>query len=177
MGASNGKWVPNYKPDVNPNNCVTMLRDLNVPFRPATARYKDWDAGMVWPEPYSMDMAYFPQHQTVYPDDTSVLNSAITAFACAQLVRIGEKVHRDLTGRSDLTKDQIVDRVNEAILKAVEGKFDNRFIIIPETQFTADDNLRGYSWTTVIKLGAANMTTVQSLTVESYRAADLQATA
>jgi hypothetical protein len=173
MGASNGKWVPNYKPDVNPNNVVTTLRDLNVVFRPATARYKDWEASMVWPEPYTMDTMYFPAHQTVYPDDTSVLNSAITAFACAQLVRIGDKVHRDYTGRSDLTKDQIIERVNAAILAEVDGKFDNRFIIIPETQFTADDDLRGYSWTTVIKLGASPMRTVQSLTIESYRAEDL----
>lgn len=175
MGASNGKWVASRKPDVNPNNCLTLLRDLNVVFRPATARYKDWDAGMVWPEPYTMDMAYFPQHQTVYPDDTSVLNGAITAFACAQLVGIGEKVHRDFTGRSNLSKDQIVERVNNAILKEVDGKFDNRFIIIPETSFSADDQLRGYSWTTKIKLGANSMMTVQSLTIESWRSEDLQA--
>jgi hypothetical protein len=174
MGASNGKWVPNYKPDVNPNNVVSLLRDMNVVFRPANARYKDWDVGMVWPEPYTMDQMYFPQHQTVYPDDTSVLNGAITAFACAQLVRVGDKVHRDLTGRQDLSKDQIVERVNSAILAAVDGKFDNRFEIIPVTEFTADDNLRGYSWTTKIKLGAASMATVQSLTIESYRASDLQ---
>lgn len=173
MGASNGKWVPNYKPDVSPNNQVSTLRDLNVVFRPASARYKDWDAGMVWPEPYTMDMSYIPQHQTVYPDDTSVLNSAITAFACANLTRLGEQVHRDFTGRSDLTKEQIVDRVNAKILELVDGKFDNRFTIIPETQFTADDDLRGYSWTTNIKIGASPMRTVQSLTVSSYRQEDL----
>jgi len=174
MGAANGKWVPNYKPDVNPNNVVSLLRDMNVVFRPANARYKDWDAGMVWPEPYTMDMMYFPQHQTVFPDDTSVLNGAITAFACAQLVRIGDKVHRDMTGRQDLTKDQLVERINSAILAAVDGKFDNRFEFIVETEFTADDDLRGYSWTTKIKLGASPMRTVQSLTIESYRSEDLQ---
>jgi hypothetical protein len=173
MGASNGKWVSKYKPDVSPNNQVTLLRDLNVTFRPANARYKDWDAGMVWPEPYSMDMMYFPQFQTVYPDDTSVLNSAITAFACAQLTSIGEKVHRDFTGRSDLTKEQLVERINAAYMAAVKDKFDNRFTIIVDTTFTADDDLRGYSWTTTVKLGASPMRSVQSLTIESYRAEDL----
>jgi hypothetical protein len=173
MGASNGKWVSSRKPDVSPNNQVTLLRDLNVAFRPANARYKDWDAGLVWPEPYSMDMMYFPQFQTVYPDDTSVLNAGLTAFACAQLVRIGEKVHRDFTGRSDLTKEQLVERINNAYLDAVKDKFDNRFTILVDTQFTADDNLRGYSWTTIVKIGANSMTTVQSLTIESYRNEDL----
>jgi hypothetical protein len=173
MGASNGKWVSKYKPDVSPNNQVTQLRDLNVVFRPANARYKDWDAGLVWPEPYTMDMMYFPQFQTVYADDTSVLNSAITAFACAQLVSLGEKVHRDFTGRSDLTKEQLVERINAAYMAAVKDKFDNRFTIIVSTEFTADDDLRGYSWTTKVKLGASPMRSVQSLTIESYRAEDL----
>lgn len=122
-----------------------------------------------------MDMAYWPQHQTVYPDDTSVLNGAITAFACAQLTRIGDQAHREVTGRSDLTKDQMIELINRKISKAVEDKFDNRFVIIPVTSYTADDLLRGFSWTTVIKIGASPMSTVQSLTVESYRAEDLAA--
>jgi hypothetical protein len=174
MGATNGKWISRLKPDVSPNNQVSLLSDLNVVFRPATARYKDWDAGMVWPEPYTMDTQYFPQHQTVYPDDTSVLNSAITAFGCTTLIAVGEKAHRDNTGRSDLTKDQMVASINSNILEQVDGKYDDRFIIIPETTYTADDDLRGYSWTTVIKVGAPMMQTVQTLTIETYRKEDLQ---
>jgi hypothetical protein len=173
MGASNGKWVPNKKPDVTPNNQVSMLRDVNVVFRPADARYKDWDAGMVWPEPYTMDMLYFPQHQTVYPDDTSVLNSAITAFACATLNAVAEKAHRDFTGRSDLTKDQIAEGINNHILNQVDGVYDNRFIVLPQTTFSADDEQRGFSWTTIIKVGAPMMETVQTFSVETYRKDDL----
>ena len=175
MGASNGKWVSNKSPDVAPNNQVTTMRDPNVVSRPAAARSKDWDANMVWPEPYSMDMMYFPQHQTVYPDDTSVLNSAITAFACATLIAIGEKAHRDNTGRSDLTKDQMAESITANILAQVKDKYDGRFLIVPVTEYTADDDLRGYSWTTTIKLGGPNMMTVQTLTVQSYRKDDLAA--
>ena len=174
MGASNGKWTAGAKPDVSPRNQITTLRDLNIVFRPADVRYKEWDVGMVWADPYTMDMSYFPQHQTVYPDDTSVLNSAITAFACATLSAIGDKAHRDNTGRVDLTKDQLAESINNNILAQVDGKYDGRFIIIPETTYTADDDLRGYSWTTVIKIGAPMMPTVQTLTVESYRKEDLQ---
>lgn len=173
MGAANGKWVPNKKPDVNPNNVITMLRDLNIVSRPAGASYKDWDAGMVWPQPYSMDQSYFPQHQTVYPDDTSVLNGAIVAFGCATLIAIADKAHRDNTGRSDLTRDQMVESINNSILAQVEDKYDGRFTIIPLTTYTAEDNLRGYSWTTVIKVGASMSQTVQTLTVETYRKEDL----
>jgi hypothetical protein len=41
------------------------------------------------------------------------------------------------------------------------------------TTYTADDDLRGYSWTTVIKVGMPMMQTVQTLTIETYRKEDL----
>lgn len=175
MGASNGKWVAGKKPDVSPRNQVTTMRDPNIVFRPGDARYKEWAAGMVWADPYSMDMLYFPQVQTVYPDDTSVLNSAINAFACTTMVALAEKAHRDNTGRSDLTRDQMVESINNNILDQVKDKYDGRFIIIPETVYTADDDLRGYSWTTTIKVGMPMMQTVQTLTIETYRQEDLAA--
>jgi len=175
MGASNGKWISNKSPDVSPNNQVATMRDPNVVSRPYNARAKDWAASMVWPEAYSMDMMYFPQHQTVFPDDTSVLNSAITAFACATLIALGEKAHRDNTGRSDLTKDQMAESIDNNILAQVKDKYDKRFLIVPVTEYTADDTQRGYSWTTTIKLGGPNMMTVQTLTVQSYRKDDLAA--
>lgn len=174
MGASNGKWVSSQKPDVRPNNQVTLLRDLNVTFRSIAARYKDWDAGLVWADPYTMGTSYFPQHQTIYPDDTSVLNNAINAFAATTLWAVGELAHRNNTGRTDKTKDQLAQEINNDILEAVEGVYDNRFIIIPETTYSADDDLRGYSWTTVIKIGMNVSKTVQTLTVNTYRYEDLQ---
>lgn len=175
MGASNGKWIAGKKPDVSPLNIVTTMAEINVVFRPTDSKYKDWDAGLVWADPYSMDQPFFGQFQTVYTDDTSVLNSAINAFANVTLVAVAEKAHRDNTGRSDLTKDQMAESINNNILAQVLDKYDGRFIIIPETTYTADDDRRGYSWSTKIKVGAPMMQTVQTLTIESYRKEDLQA--
>lgn len=177
MGASNGKWKAGRAFDVAPRNQVDYMRDLTLPFRPANARYKDWDAGLIWPQSYSMTRQFFPQMQTIYPDDTSVLNNFITVMACVWLERIGEAVHRDFTGRSDLTQDQMVDRINQAILDKTKDVFDNRFVIVPETTYTADDKLRGYSWTTVIKIYSPMMQTVQTLTIQANRLDDLAAAA
>lgn len=173
MGAGNGKWVAGKAFDVSPRNQVDSMRDLSLNFRPAGARYKDWDAGLIWPESYSMTRSYFPQMQTIYPDDTSVLNNFITMMACVWLERVGSAVHRDFTGRSDLTEDQMVDRINNAVDAKVKDVFDNRYVVIPETTYTADDKLRGYSWTTVIKLYSPMMQTVQTLTIQTNRIEDL----
>ena len=58
---------------------------------------------------------------------------------------------------------------------AVLGKFDDRFVIVPDAYFTAADEARGYSWTLRIKLYAPSMKTVMSLSIEAYRIDDLAA--
>lgn len=173
MGAGNGQWKSSAKPDVQPNNQLKSVANINVGFRAAGARYLDWDAGMVWPDPYTMGTFYWPAHQTVYNDDTSVLNNAINSFALTTLWAIGEWAHKQVTGRSDLTDDQMAAEINSVIRDETEDVYDRRYIIIPETTYSVDDTNRNYSWTTVIKIGMNAGKTVQSLTVETYRYKDL----
>lgn len=174
MGASNGKWTPGKAFDDGESNQIVNMRDIQPEWRPADARTKDWDAGLVYPQTYSPSRAFFPALQTIYPDDTSVLNNFFTMMAVVQLQKVGESVHRKFTGTAGLTPDQLVERVNLDIEAKVKDVFDGRYVIVPETTFTADDSLRGYSWTTVIKIYSPMMVTVQTLTIQSNRIEDFQ---
>jgi len=169
MGAANGLWKAGKSFDSAPLSQIDYMRDMALPFRPADARSKDWDVGLIWPAAYSRSRFYFPQLQTIYPDDTSVLNNFFTMMACVELQKIGTAVHKDFSGVSNLTEEQLIERVNAKINDAVKDKFDNRFTITPETTFTADDKLRGYSWTTTIKIASPMMETVQTLIIETQR--------
>jgi hypothetical protein len=170
MGAANGKWKAGLAFDTAPRSQIDHMRDLALPFRPATARNKDWEAGLIWPQSYSRSRFFFPQLQTIYPDDTSVLNNFFTMLACVELQKIGEDVHRDFSGVSGgLTEEQLKERINAKILADVKDKFDNRYVITPDTTFTADDKLRGYSWTTTITIQSPMMKTVQTLIIETKR--------
>lgn len=179
MGASNGVWNSTYRMDNNPNNIVSMFdpSSINVTWTPATVRNKDWDNGLVWVEQFDLHSLYWPAYKTVYSNDTSVLTSFLTMMACVELEKVGEKARRQYSGRSDLTDQQFADRINKYISGDVEGRFDSRFTIIPNTYYTTADQQRGYSWTTKIQIYADNMKTVQTLYLEAHRSSDLTTTA
>lgn len=175
MGAGHGRWKSGFNFDRAPLNQVELFRDVSVTFTPATVRNKDWDAGLVWVQSYSRRALFFPGLQTVYDNDTSVLNSFLTAMACIELQKVGERAWREFSGTSTLTNLQLKERVEEFVSDNVNGRFDDNFVIIPEAYFTDSDLQRGYSWSLRIKIYAPNMKTVMTLSVQANRLDDLQA--
>lgn len=169
MGAANGSWKSGYNFDGAPGSIVENMYDISCKWVPFTVRNKFWSVGLNWVQAYGRRSHFFPALKTVYPDDTSVLNSFITMMAICYLNKIGDAVHREFSGVAHLTNDQLVERVNAFVTKRVAGIFDSRFTIVPDCQITEMDAIRGYSWTLPIKIYAANMKTVQTFYVQSYR--------
>lgn len=175
MGAGNGRWASGLGFDVPGNNRVTMFRDINNLYKPDSVRNRDWDNGLVWAQRYDRRSSFIPAVQTVYNDDTSVLNSAITMIACVELEKVAFRVWRDLTGISYLTNGQFIERSDRLIEQNVRNRFDNRFVIESNTTITGNDEQRGFSWSTEITIYSANMKTVGSYTITSRRLDDLEA--
>lgn len=174
MGASNGVWEEAATPDGNPGNLVEELTDLNMYFVPESVRNRFWDVGLNWILRYDRETFFIPAYRTVYPDDTSVLTSAITVQAICTLNKYGHECWRNFSGVSHLTNLQLVERVNNFINARVKGKFANRFIIRPQAVVTDMDEARGFSWTLPIGIGAPGMKTVQTLYVQSDRIERMQ---
>lgn len=172
MGAGIGTWSAGQAPDIAPNNQVSRFKDVNVPYKNDVVYDNDWDSGLVWVQHFDRQNLFYPAWQTVYSDDTSVLNSMITMLACVELEKVADRVWRELTGRSDLTNEQFIERSDALIEANTRDRFDGRFIIVPETYFTEADEIRGYSWSTNIKIYANNMKTVGSMTIEAWRQSD-----
>ncbi|MPN24462.1 hypothetical protein SDC9_171861 [bioreactor metagenome] len=175
MGAGNGVWRPGLGFDVSPNNQITLFNSntVNATFKSAAVRNKDWDNNLVWAQRFDRASLFWPAVQTVYDDDTSVLNGPITMFAAVELTKVCFRVWAELTGRSDLTEEQLIERSDNRILALSNGRFDNRFVIEPNTFFTDDDRQRGYSWQTRVNLYANNMRTVGTYTIVARRMSDL----
>lgn len=173
MGASNGIWKSEFNFDHAPASKVEMFKDINVTFTPAAAKNKDWANGLNWVDYYDHLSLYFPAIRTVYDNDTSVLTSFFTMMCAVELTKVGYRSHRAFSGVSSYTNLQLIERVNTFIVENTIGRFDNRFVITPDTYFTQADRERGYSWTTPIKMYAPNMKTVSTLIVEAYRLDDL----
>lgn len=173
MGAGNGKWRPGLSFDMAPASEVKLFRNVNVTFTPATVRNKDWANGLNWVESYGHRSLYFPAIKTVYNNDTSILTSFFTMMAIIELQKVGDRARRKFSGVSSLSNAQLVERVNQFVTDNTIGRFDNRFVIVPETYFTEADLASGYRWSLRIKIYGPNMKTVMSLSVESYRIEDL----
>lgn len=172
MGAGNGIWDDGLGFDMPPNNQVKLFRGVNAPFKKATIRNRDWDAGLVWVQNYDRRSLFWPAVQTVYDDDTSVLNAAINMIIAVDLEKIAHQTWQDLTGITTLTPGQFIERSNRLIQERTTKKYDGRVIIEPETFLTENDSQRGYSWSCNIHMYAPNMKTVGTFTIVSHRRED-----
>ena len=168
MGASDGIWKSDYAPDRSPTNRVEDFSEVSDSYKPALVRNRDWNAGLVWVDPYDINGLYWPALRTVYEDDTSILTSAITIFAACELEKIGARVHTEFSG-VQITNGQLKERVEARFNDLTKGRFDDRFEITPEVLFTKADIKRGYSWLLKVTLAGPNMKTVQTLYIEAQR--------
>ena len=171
-GAGNGKFKSEFSFDRTPTNFVDDMNEINVPWVPAAARNKDWDAGLLWVEKISQRQFYFPATRTIYNNDTSVLMSILTALCCIECETVGLYAQKYFSG-GNYTKGELKKYVEEWVRDQMVGKFAERFIISPEVTFTEADDRRGYSWRLTIRIGAGNMKTVQTLVLETYRKEDM----
>lgn len=169
MGAGNGKWKPGFHFDGAPGSILTSMYDINVSYTSAATRNLDWDAGLNWVQDFDRRGHFFPALKTVFNDDTSVLNSYFTAMIIVEINKVCERAWRYYSGVSNLTDEQLAERVDRFIVENTRGRFDNRVIIEPTTYYTDADKARGYSWTTRVKLYANNMKTVMTAYVQSER--------
>lgn len=176
MGAGNGIWKSEALFDKHPLSLLELFDDVNILYTPAKQRNKDWDVGLNYPIRFSRKQLFFPALKTVYNDDTSVLNSFFVMMACIELQKVGERTWRYFSGVTSLTSDQLIDRVNKKVEELTVGRFAGMFKVVPACLITSADEVRGYSWTLPIKLYANGMKTVQTLSLETHRMSDLNAT-
>lgn len=173
MGAKSGAWKNGFAFDRAPMSIVTQLKNIDITWVPASTRNTLWSAGINFVLNYQVGTQFFPALQTVYENDTSVLNSFFTTVAIAYLNKVAHAAWREFSGSISLTNAQLEEQVNLFVANMVKDKFDGKFIIQPNATVTELDNLRGYSWTLPIKIYANNLKTVMTTYVEAYRQSDL----
>lgn len=159
-----------YAPDNSTGRIVSRFVDHNAKFRPVKPRNTDWQAGISSAEPFDhRGQVFFPGIQTVYHDNTSVLNSFFPMAICCHLNRLGELAWRMFTGDSRMTAAEYATEVDRFLEGQVKDRYDGRADITPRSYYTAADTQRGYSWHTDIEGLFDGMKTVEVLTVVAGR--------
>jgi len=174
MGAGDGKWKTVYAFDHGERAILEELVDVSPSFIPTGIKPTLWNDGIVTAQPKDRVQYFFPAIQTVYDDDTSVLNSWPNAFACGVLDRIGSDAWREFTGSSFLSDSEFIYAVEAYCNERVSGIFGGLLTVIPEVIIDSADEQRGYSFHLNIKLYANNMKTVMVYSTSAYRSSDLQ---
>lgn len=170
MGGADGKMKEGYASDEEEARKVTSFIDHNAKFRNVVPRNKDWQNGITSAEPWDHNSSVFiPAVQTIYHDNTSVLNSFFPMAICCHLNRIGELAWRVFVGNSRLTALQYADRVDRFIEEQTKDCYDQRADITPRSYYTAADTRRGYSWHTDIEGLFDGHKTVEVLTIIAGR--------
>ena len=174
MGAAEGVWKNEYSFDESPRNIDTFFdpETVNVTYQSPQVYNESWKAGAIWVQYFDRQSLFFPAFQTVYPDDTSVLNNLFTVMACSYLERVCEEVWRELVGNGKFNAQKFIEESDKKIVQKTKGRFDDRFIIVPRTRLTENDILRGYSWETIIEIYSNNMKTVNVTRVVARRMSD-----
>lgn len=173
-GSGEGKLKGEWSPDVDPNNQIKLLRDVNITWKGDRVRNKDWDNGLVWIQSYDHMKLFIPGMQTVYKDDTSILNSLLNMIICVEVQKVCFRTWRKFTGRSNMTNLQYEQASDQEIKRQTSGRFDERVVIVPET-FHSERNLQqGYANSARVHVYGNNMKTVSEFTVVAHRMEDLE---
>lgn len=170
MGSGTGAWKSGFCFDRSPLSIINYMNDIDITWVPSVTRNAMWAVGLNFALNYKVRTQFFPALQTVYENDTSVLNSFFTAVAISYLNKIAHSAWREFTGSISLTNAQLEEQVNTYVSGLVKDKFDGKFVIVPECKVTEEDAIRGYSWTLNIKIFSNNMKTVMQTNVTALRA-------
>jgi len=173
MGAGDYKWKSNFKFDHGDAAILDELVDVSPSFIPAGIKPTLWADGVVWAQPKDRVQYFFPAVQTVYDDDTSVLNSWPNVFAVGTLVKIADDCWREFSGATFMTDSEFTLAVTTYMEKRLAGIFADLVTVIPEVVIDEADAQRGYSWHLINKLYAANAKTKMVYTTQAYRSSDL----
>lgn len=171
-GVATGVLREGYDIDEDPNNRVTLVKNLNVKYFNERMQAEIWRAGGTYSISYDTRSQYYPALHSVYSDDTSVLISPITVSICCHAVRLARRVHRSLSGNTKLTKAQFRERSDRMLNQILGSVFGERVQIIPETYHTASDVQNGFSWHVRLRVLANTSPNVMYLDVETERMAE-----
>lgn len=173
MGKNNGRYDPEFAYDSGKKKQIKFMdaTTLSYTWLEDTTLNARWNVGIN--DPRTMDShgrAFYPGIQTIYPFTSSILNNDINNMVLQDLKRVSYSVFVDLVGDSKLTKNRFIDKSNRLMEGKVEGVYDNRMLIIPETYFDDIDA----KWGLRIHTGGNIARTANDVSIVAYRLEDLQ---
>lgn len=174
MSAGNKRWDTAAQVDLTPNNVIRTLINVNGTSRLEESFSKDWKNGITYARTWDRRSAFHPALRTFYPDETSILLSAINTIIACNLEQVAIISWRDTVGNAKLTAEERLEAVENSVISQVEGRYDGRVTIVATAYYTEEDRTNGNSCHVDIEMQGNNMGTVARFTVVASRADSAQ---
>lgn len=159
-GASNGTLDMNWRPDLPSRNVVKGFTDTNAQSKNDSTIDDYWERGIVYAQYKDRADIFVPAYQTVYEDDTSIFNSALTVILMVEVIKVCRETWTELTGINGLTEEQFILRSNNEIRKRIGNRFGDLLQVNPDTYFTGISSQLGYPWNCRVTCSGSVMRTV-----------------
>ena len=168
------KWKRELLFDTGERNVILNYSKIEPEFVPQGIQPVLWNIGLIWPQPYRNKLYTFPQLQSVYDNDTSVLNNIFAAFAITVINKVADAAWRKFSGAVSYSPAELTAAVKDFMYNELKDKFAGLIKIEIDAKITDYDAITGYSWTVVTKMGGEVMKTVMVHSIEAYRKEDLK---
>jgi len=167
------KWKKELMFDRGDKNIILNYSDVQPSYIPAGIKPDLWNIGVIWPQPYDLRAYSFPALQSVYDNDTSVLNNIFMALAITITNKVAAAAFRKFTGDTSDTPPEFIDKVETWMNNQLDGKFAYIIETNVKAMITNFDERRGYSWTVASKLYGNVMKTVMTHYIEAWNKEDM----
>lgn len=171
-GAANGVLNSRFAYDIE--NTPDGYININNIYKPEVVKDNAWGAQVNYIEQRDIQTYFYPAMQSVYGDESSVLNSDIVVGIMGNLVLQCYTLWTEFTGRSDFKSDaKLLKALKDRFEELTNGKYANRVTLVPEPYITPADDARGTSWTMDVGVYAGNMKLIGTFNIIARRFADL----
>ena len=173
-GAGNGNLRRVNAYDVSPANHINGYMDVNNTFKNENVKDSAWDNQLIYAQYYDRSTLFYPAYQSVYKNETSILNSEVITRIMSDLVLVCDRIWRQLTGDTERDQAQFIEDSNRLFNEMVDGRYADRVVLVPRTYFTEINDAQGFSWTMDVEVYGNNMKTVGTFNIIARRLEDLQ---
>lgn len=147
-GSGDGEMKPQYAFDQDGLNTIENWYDLSMDYLSPATTDDAWDAGLIYVQNKDTKRKFYPTYQTLYPNDTSVLNNIFTMMACCWIEKAHFRGWTTVTGDNKSTNLEIAEKLDQFLNSSLMNAFGGRFITSSKTYYTESDLANGFSYTT-----------------------------
>lgn len=170
MGAADGKFKQRWMFDGDDESLrlLSGWSNLDCTYQPPHIKTLSQQNGLTYVEAYDTSSFYVPYYQTIFDDNTSVLNDFVTMVICCNLERLGLQAYRKYAADNSLTPTKRAEKTSLFIEQKSKDQYHGR-VTVTAKSLPPNVNSGDIVTRTIVSLYADKALTENTFIVETHR--------